>query len=1046
MRKLALPVKLFGLLLCFIIGSPVFAQDKTVSGTVLADDDGSPLLGVTVTNLTSNARVQTNAAGYFTIKAQKGDKLSISYVSYSTKEVEVGDSKIVNVRLVLSDKDLGDVVVTGYGQKKSKRELSYQAPVIKGDDVASTRRDNFLNSLAGRVPGLTVTSSSGMPGASAQIILRGATSIGGNNQPLFIVDGVPLDNSTLNQESLIPASNTGAVAFANRNSDYTNRIADINPDDIDEITILKGPEATALYGSDGASGAIIITTKKGGSGKMKISYDNAFRVENVYRYPDVQTVYNRGTNGIYNPDAFSTLYGFKYFGPEYNANTPKYDNLRNFFQTGTSQQHNLSVEAGTADASYRFSTGYINTTGVVPNTGYERLTMRLSASSKLNKKMSMTSSWAYMISNNDKVPKGAGTYYTNLITYPYDIDASQYQNADGTRKIVRTNTTSLDGEFDNPYWDVNKNKSSDRTDRLTGNVNVSADPFKWLNLAGILGMDHFTTEGYYLTHPQSRYGFATKGFLSTYVQNYRNINGTFRATFKKTIANKFSNTLNTTFYFEDGKRSINSQRGEQFYEPEFVSINNTQPLTRDAKLTREQIRKVRMFANYTFGYNNLVYLNFSMVREGLSTLASSFYNKQPFFNYGSASGSFIFSDLEAMKKVKWLSYGKLRVSYATTGKGPIVPYRIDPQFTVVTTTGGGFGFDVFASNSNLKPEFSKNFEVGGEFKFFKNKLSIDVAYYTTATEDQIVPNRLSYGTGGVLKYINGGEVENKGVEIQVKVSPVQSKNFTWDLTVNFDKNRSTVKRMPADLPLYYDSDTWVFGSVRSEVSVGSSVTNLVGSSFQRNNEGKLLISPTTGMPMPTASYINIGDRTPDFKMGIINSFTLFKDWNLSFNLDLRKGGDVFNGNEAMMVITGTSKKTLDRMQPRVVDGVLADGLQNSATPTRNTIAIIPYYRNEYYDAAIAEADFIENVNWLRMRDITLGYRLPSSLLKRQKIVKSAMVYVTGTDLFIITNYSGMDPNVNALTAATSRGVGGSGIDYGAIPTPRGVNFGVKVQF
>ncbi|NOT90833.1 SusC/RagA family TonB-linked outer membrane protein [Ferruginibacter sp.] len=1044
MRKLLRLFFIFPLML-FALTQNLHAQDRTVTGTVTSSDDGTPMPGVTVANNSTGKKVQTNDAGYYSIAAATGQTLQFTFVGYVAQQKSVPATGMINIKLVSTDKELENVIVTGYGQKRNKRELSYQTPVVSGAELAATRRDNFLNSLAGRVPGLTVTSTSGLPGASATIMLRGATSIGGNNQSLFVVDGVPLDNNSLNQEDLIAASNTNAVGFANRNSDYTNRIADINPEDIEQVVILKGPEAAALYGSDGASGAIIITTKKGVSGRARISYDNSFRLDEVYRFPELQTQFSRGTNGIYNPEAYSATYGFRYFGPEYNAATQKFDNLKNFFQKSFSQQHNMAIDAGNKDASYRFSTGYLNSSGVVTNTGYTRMTFRLSAQTKLGEKMNLSSSWAYIISDNDKVPKGAGTYYNNLITYPTDIDASNYQNANGTRKVIK-NSTDLAAEFDNPYWDVNKNKSNDKTNRLTGNINFSADPLKWLNLTTIVGVDNYTTEGFYLTHPFSRYGFATKGFLSSYVQTFSNINGIARATFKKTIAKKIVNTLSTSFYIEGNRRNVNSQRGEQFFEPDFISINNTAPLTQAAKLVRTEIRKTRAFANYTLGYNNIAFLTFSGIREGISTLTSKFYNTQPFYNYGSASASFIFSDLEAFKKMNWLSYGKLRASYATTGKGPSVAYRIDPQFSTVTTTGGGFALDVFASNKDLKPEFSRNFEVGGEFQFLKKRLNVDVAYYVINTKDQIVSNRLSYGTGGVLKYINGGELENKGIEIQLKGSPVQSKNFTWDVTVNFDKNRGIVKKMPADLPLYYDSDTWVFGNVRSEVSVGTSIANLVGLVFQRNDAGQLLISPTTGLPINSTTYTNIGDRTPDYKIGLINSFTILQNLSVSFNLDIRKGGDVFNGNEAMMVLTGTSTKTLDRLQPRIIDGVLADGLQNTANPTKNTITIVPYYRNDYYDVAFAEGDFIEKVNWLRMRDITIGYRLPEKIVKRQKIVRSASVFVTGTDLFIITNYSGMDPNVNALNSSNSRGFGGSGIDYGAIPNPRGINFGIKAQF
>ena len=1029
---------------CLLLALPGFGQTTQISGTVLSDDDGSPLIGVTITNTTTSKRTTTNEAGYFTIEAVKGQVLRITYVGFATKEITVGDAKSISTRLVANDKDLDNVVVTGYGQKRNKRELAYQTPTVSGGEIAATRRDNFVNSLAGRVPGLTVTSTSGLPGASAQVVLRGATSMSGNNQPLFVVDGVPQDNSGLNQENLIPASNTNGVAFANRNSDYTNRIADINPEDIESVTILKGPEATALYGSDGASGAIVITTKKGASGRTRISYDNAFRINEVYRFPEIQTVYSRGANGLYNPEAYSTLYGFKYFGPAYKPGTKIYDNLENFFKKSFSQQHNISLENGTADASYRFSAGYTASDGVVMNTDYTRMTFRFTGQTKLGKKMNMNSSWTYVVSDNNKVPKGAGTYYNNLITWPRELDASDYINADGTRKTIR-DLANVNAEFDNPYWDVNKNVSNDKTDRLTGTVNIGADPFKWLNITSIIGLDNFSTQGYYQVHPQSRYGFNTAGFFSGYTQNYRNINGVIRATAKKTIGKFLTNTLSASFYVEDGKRSVNAQKGEQFFETDFVSINNTAPLTQAAKLVQTNIRKVRFFGNYTAGFKDVLYVTLAGVREGVSTLASKFYDKQPFFNYGSASAAFVFSDLAPFKELTWFSYGKLRASYATSGKAPYAAYVIDPQFATQVSTGGGYALGVTASNKDLRPEKTKNFEVGGELQFFKKRLSVDVAYYNLRTKDQIVSNRLSYATAGVLKFINGGEVENKGIEIQLKGTPIQKKNFIWDATVNFDKNRSKVLRMPADLPLYYDSDTWVFGAVRTEVSVGLPMTNLVGLAFQRNNAGQLLISPTTGLPINTTTYTNIGDRTPDFKIGIINNFTIYKNFNLSFNLDIRKGGDVFNGTEAMMMLTGTSKRTLDREQPRVIDGVLADGLQNTANPTKNNIVVLPYQRSDYYDVAFAEGDFIESVNWMRLRDITLGINLPDKWVKRQKFVKSASVFATGTDLFIITNYSGVDPNVNALNA-NSGGVGGVGIDYGAISTPRGFNFGVRVQF
>jgi TonB-linked SusC/RagA family outer membrane protein len=1029
--------------------SAVNAQEKPVSGTVLSDDDGSPLLGVTVTNASTNKRTQTNTAGYYSISAEKGQTLTFTFVGYVTKSITVQDNALVNLRLVPSEKELQNIVVTGYGQTKNKRELAYQATTVKGEDLAQTKRDNFLNGLAGRVPGLTVTSTSGLPGASTQIMLRGGTSIGGNNQPLFVVDGMPLSNGSVDQTDIPSASSTALpgtanLSLANRNSDYTNRIADINPEDIESVTILKGPEATALYGSDGAGGAIVITTKKGASGKTRITYTNSFSFANVYRYPKVQQVYSRGTNGAYDPTAYGA-YGYSFFGPKYEEGTTFYNNIKNFFQTAFSQTHNVSLEAGSNELNYRFTAAYSDYGGVVPNTSLKRYNFRFSAFAQLNKRIKLNTTWAYTSSNNNKATKGAGSFYTNLMTYPTDVDAREYINIDGTRKSIRN--VSLAAELNNPFWDVNKNLSNDKNHNITGNINLTGTIAKGLTATTIIGINQFTTLGTMLFHPYSREAFSLGGFLATYEQSYNSINGTARLNYNKVIKGKFSNDFYLGTYIEDNNSITNSQRGEKFYETDFVSINNTDPTSRTAVLSQYETRKIRLYGGYTFGYNNLLYISATGTREGVSNLTSKFYNKQPFFNYGSLSASFIFSDLDFMEATKsWLSYGKLRASYASTGKGPIAPYIIDNSFNSVGSTGGGFALGVTASNPDLRPEFSKNFEVGGELKFLKNRLGIDIAYFRNNVKDLIIPNRISYATGGILRWVNGGELSAKGWEVQLTANPIKSKAVNWNVTVNFDKARTTIEKLPGDLPFYYDSDTWVFGSVRSQVGVGQSLANLSGFTFERSNKGDLLISPTTGLPIQSITdYVPIGDRQPDFKVGLINSL-MVGDFSLSFNLDFRKGGDVFNANEMMMTINGSSIRTLDREQPRVIRGVLKDGFENTDHPSVNTIAITPYFRNNYYNGVFAESDFIENVNWMRMRDITLGYQLPTKLLKRQKVFTSASIYVTATDVFMVTNYSGMDPNVNVLNSSNSKGYGGAGIDYGAIPTPRTFNFGVKLSF
>ena len=1042
--------KFFQKVLCpllLLIGTNVYSQVTNYSGVVVGDDDNLPLPNVTVTVKGSRVATKTNSVGYFSIAAQKGQQLTFTFIDYVKKEVVIGADEKINVRLVQSQKQLDEVVVTTYGAAQNKRTLAYNAQSVKGEVIAEAQRDNWINALSGRVAGANITPTSGTPGASTSIVLRGAVSLGQSNQPLFIVDGVPIDNQTLNQENLIAASNASGVGFGNRNSDYGNRASDINPEDIESVTILKGPEASALYGSDGASGAIVITTKKGKSGKATVSYDNSFRVEKAYLFPQIQKTFGRGNNGIADPNATVTPFGiaqYAFFGPKYAPGTKLYDNVDAFFKKGFTQKHNVTVDGGSDVSTFRLSASYLNQDGVVPNTAFERLTTKLSGTAKLSPKFNIASSFTYVNSTTDKASKGAGGYLLNLLNYPSDLDVRDYINPDGSRKLYRSASASLSAEFDNPFWDVNKNPAQDKLDKVTVNFTLNFNPYKWLSLTGIVGTDVYSQTGYYVTNPQSRFGFATNGFISLYQQNTKNLNSVFRTTARKTFG-KFSNTLTAGLALDDNRTKIQSQRGERFYEANFVGINNTDPISRDAKTTELNDRKVRFFSNYVLGYDNLLYLSLAGSREGTSKLKSRVKDKNAFYNFGSASLSFVFSDLPIIKDLSWLSFGKARVSYGTTGKGPSLPYIIDNTFVSQITTGGGYAYGVTGNNFDLKPEFTNTLEFGGELKFFKNRVGLDITSYSLKSKDQIIPVRTSYGTGFIIKYLNGGIVENKGIEAVVSLNVIKKKNFMWDMTANFDRNRGKVVELPSGLPTYYDSDTNVFGNLRSQAFPGSSVGNIAGFSVSKNTAGDILINPASGLPISNGDFGSIGDRQANFRVGLINTFT-YKNFNLSFNMDFRQGGDVFNGNEYFLFLTGLSTKSVDRERPVIVNGVLNDGLQNTTTPTRSTITVYPYYRSDYYGSGTAtEGDFIESVNWMRLRDATLSYRLPQTLLKRQNVIKSASVFVTGTDLFIVTNYTGADPSVNTNNAS-NRGVGGAGIDYGSLSTPRGINAGFKVQF
>jgi len=408
--------------------------------------------------------------------------------------------------------------------------------------------------------------------------------------------------------------------------------------------------------------------------------------------------------------------------------------------------------------------------------------------------------------------------------------------------------------------------------------------------------------------------------------------------------------------------------------------------------------------------------------------------------------SFIFTELDAFKGFKdVLTYGKLRASVAEVGKDAR-PYSIRPFYTNALTTGGGFRYGFTGPSLDLKPEITTSYEYGLELKFFKNRLGIDATYFNKTSKDQIVQNlRLSYATGFVLMTFNAGEIQNEGIELQLNATPVQTENFSWDILANYTKNWSELVSLPGDVSEFYNSDTWLYGNVRLGSRVGGSLTTFTGYDFERNDDGEVLINPSNGLPiLDTSEWIVVGDRNPDFSVGLTNTLR-YKNFSLNFLLDFRVGGDVYNATEHYLTTRGLSKRTLDRETPRIVSGVLKDGNEN-VNPTENNIPIDLYRNSSYWSSIYPHQSFIEkDINWVRLRDVTFSYNFSSDILSSTKFLRTASVFVTGTDLFLLTNYSGLDPVASGNSAAVG-GAGGAGIDYGNFPLPRGLNIGMRVGF
>lgn len=1013
--------KLFLISLLFLLTLSAVAQTKTITGTVKNEADGIPIPGVTVLiKGTTNSSI-TDFDGKYAIMAVSSDVLVFSYIGYDTKNVKITGTSI-NVVLTEGTEVLQEVVIGALGIGRSKPSIGYATQSVKGNEIADTQRENFVTALQGRVAGLTVTSTSGAPGSSAAIQLRGVNSMSGNNQPLFIVDGLPISNSTLDQGLLI--SNA-----PNRNADYNNRGADINPEDIESVTVLKGPEAAALYGIEAGNGAIVITTKKGKRGRGTITYSTDVRLENVYRFPKIQKVYQRGANGITN-NAYR-----RFFGEEYAPNTQMYDNLGNFFKTGVTKSNALVFSAGSEKMTYRLSMANMEQTGVIPNSGYNRLNLTLGGTAQITDKLKAEGTISYVKSETDKTSKGAGGFLLNLLSFPSDIDVRNYLNPDGTRS--RITDGSLDTEVDNPFFDVNKNIASDKNSRVITNASLTYDPFPWLSFTGRFGIDANSTQGFRSIHPESQQAGGTGGYFEQYSDQSKIYNFLFFGTAKKSIG-KFNTLIRLGTARKEDNYNILSTKGEKFYQSNVTSINNTDPISQRSmdRIIRKRVDGI--FGEATFDYDKTVFLTLT----GRNDVSSTLPRENSSFFYPSSSLSFVFTELNGLNDKEILSFGKLRASWARVANDAKA-YSISPTYEPKPTSGGGFGYSVTGANPNLQAEMNTSMELGTELRFLKDRIGLDVAVYKRTTDNPIINNmRLSYGTGFVLTAYNFGSLQNRGVEITLTASPIKTENFNWDIMANFTKTDSKLLSLPATLPEYYTSDTWMYGNIRGGARVGSPLTTFTGYTNLRNLNGDILINPANGQPLMDTTFPIVGDRNPDFVVGLLNSFS-YRNFRMSFLLDIRKGGDVYNGTEAYLSAQGLSTRTLNREQPLIVNGVLRDGLENSANPTQNNIQVSPYYQNEYYNINIVDSNFIEkDINWLRMRDITVSYNVPSEILKKSKIFQSISMNLTVTDAFIVTNYSGADPAVNGLNASAG-GAGGTGFDYGVISNPRGVNLGFK---
>lgn len=1031
------------------------AQNRTVSGTVITEDN-TPIAGVNVSVRGSTVAVSTNEAGLFTINANVGDILEFSYVGYQTYQHTLVDTdNNISITLIKNDNALEDVVVTAMGIRKERKALGYSVSDLSATELMKNKNTNIVNSLAGKVPGVNITQFSGSAGAGASITIRGgnSTSEGRQNQPLFVIDGIIYDNSTS------VTGSTGTDGLSRSNTTYSNRVMDINPEDIETLSVLKGAAAAALYGSRAADGVVIITTKKGAEGRVTVSVNSKLSTSWANKLPEVQSIFGNGSyssNGVFNETTYDS------WGQKIPSDSTVYDNIGSFFQKGIIYDNNVNVSGGTKNGSFYLSGSNFNQTGIVPGTGYDKTTFRFNGEQKYGH-LTINANVAYSVANTDRTLTTAGLYGSGvgsmqaLYRWPQTYNIKDYINPDKTQHRIFASTKNLEDDIDNPYWIINMDKLTSKTKRFTGGINANYKIAEWWDVIARLGYDQYATDDYTYVAPGSAViPLYQNGRLSKSMLDYTYISTTVMSNFHKKFGD-FDMHLMLGTASESTEWLNQNHWGYNFITAGTISFNN---IGTDSKFFTDATTKKRLVGAYgEFGasYKEIAFITLTGRNDWSSTLPIE--NRSYF--YPSISGSFVFTEL--LPKNTILSFGKVRASWAQVGKDAN-PYATNTYVWPPYTIGDfiAVGNQWAAGNPILKPEIQDSWEIGGEFRFLKGRIGLDYTYYHSQTKNQIGQPRLAQSGGFIFSTLNAGTVINKGMEIALTGKPIMNENFGWETMINFSYNKGSLGSFIPGIAYFYPTDAQ-FGTVKAaSIPNGGAFLAMIGRKVMRETDdngdeisnGRYLVDPTSGQYLlsSTANDQVVGNREPDFIAGFNNTFR-YKNLSLSFLLDIRKGGDIYNGTEYALVANGLSKKTLLNDRESVTVSGVNSQTGEDYTQTYNanesyTIGSTTYsgkYMIQQYWANYAanSYNFISSVNWLKLRSLSLTYDF-TDILKNKKVIKGLSATAVGTNLFTLTNYKGMDPEVSA--AGGTGGSGSTGIDYLGVPAVASFTFGINVTF
>ena len=1013
-------------------------QDADCKGVVI-DATGEPVIGASVVvKGKTGAGTVTDIDGNFTLKnVKKGETLRITSLGMTPVEVVYNGS---NVKVTLKDdsKALDEVVVTALGIKRERKSLGYAIQDVKGDAILNSHENNVANALTGKIAGVQITRSSNGPGGSSKIQLRGNNSVTGLNQPLIVVDGVPMDNFT-------GADNND---YWNPSADMGNGLSDINPEDIESMSVLKGASAAALYGSRAGNGVILITTKSGRQTKgLGITVTGTVSAESIFMKPDVQTTYGQGTQGVYNSTS-GLSWGPRIEGQEYvrwdgqKVKMQSYDNLDNYYGTGTELQENVTLSQQYGKTSIYASMTNMNNKSMTPGAKLNRTNLMLRGVTSFGK----NDAWTFdgkvqYIRNKANNRPVSGNNSNNsalgLFTFPTTLDIRDFENCiDENNEMIWWNK---DGN--NPYWMSKYSLSDDSRDRFLMNASLKYKVLSWLTAEIKAGTDMYTLEA------TRRVYSGNSNVTTLYEQNinhfYENNFSYLLTATKDNILDKFGGTVTFGGNLMATKKTGMKGLASKLVIPNKFSLNNGENKA-DISETYTQKKINSLYGTVGINYDGWAFLDATFRNDWSSALSKE---NRSFF-YPSVSASWLFGEMFnkiGKKMPSWFSFGKIRASYAEVGND-MDPYQLYNLYSTSPDSHGGITASSSNTlyNKNVKNELIKSYEVGVELKFLNNRLGLDFAWYKSNATNQLMNLPVNSLSGYNYKKINAGDIQNTGVELMAYATPIRTKDFEWTINYNISHNNNTIK------DLYDGVDRYQLGgydNIRIYAIKGGKYGEIWGTKFLRVEDGQYkgqLLLTSDGLPQATSEMEKIGDQQATCNMGLTNSFS-YKGWNLSFQIDARIGGEIFSGTNAMMQRSGTAAATAPggkRVDDMVVAGVYKDASGNYVQNTNKVTT------QQYWNAVagtgnmgIGEANIYSASN-IRLRNVSLGYNVPSSILAKTNFIQSLKAGFTVTNVFMIhSNMNGIDPESVFATSTNA-----TGFEYAGIPTTRSFVFNVSIGF